>query len=100
MLAASPAPDCTMTLKPSFASLPTASGTVATRFSPGNTSRGTPITCAMCIFPVGVSSILRPGRGGIAPHELHHDHQRHHPDADGVEQGGRIDEHEACHHQH
>jgi hypothetical protein len=47
MLAPSPAPDCTMTLKPSFASFGTTSGTVATRFSPGKVSFGTPITCAM-----------------------------------------------------
>src|ERR1700682_5525911 len=48
MLAASPAPDWTMTLKPSFASFGTTSGTVATRFSPGKISLGTPITCATC----------------------------------------------------
>src|SRR6185312_9981400 len=47
MLAPSPAPDCTITLNPSFASFGTTSGTVATRFSPGNVSFGTPITWAM-----------------------------------------------------
>ena len=39
-----------MTLKPSFTSFGTTSGTVATRFSPGKTSLGTPITCAMGSF--------------------------------------------------
>src|SRR5678815_2998613 len=57
MLASAPAPDCTITLKPSFSSRGTTSGTVATRFSPGNTSRGTPITCAM-FPPKGFSRIL------------------------------------------
>src|SRR5919197_920166 len=47
MIAASPAPDCTATRKPSFASRSTTSGTVATRFSPGAVSRGTPIRCGM-----------------------------------------------------
>src|SRR5688572_32359066 len=53
MFAPSPAPDCTITLKPSFASFGTTSGTVATRFSPGKTSRGTPMTCAMLSIPLG-----------------------------------------------
>src|SRR4051812_16386005 len=50
MLAAAPAPDWTITLKPSFCSFAITSGTVATRFSPGKTSFGTPITWAMCFF--------------------------------------------------
>src|SRR5919197_893555 len=45
--AASPAPDCTATRKPSFASRSTTSGTVATRFSPSAVSRCTPISCGM-----------------------------------------------------
>src|SRR6185295_7457813 len=47
MLAPSPAPDCTITLKPSFASFATTSGTVATRFSSGKVSLGIPMTCGM-----------------------------------------------------
>ena len=42
--AASPAPDSTATANPSFTSLSTTSGTVATRFSPAAVSRGTPIS--------------------------------------------------------
>src|SRR5437762_1187143 len=42
--AASPAPDCTATRKPSLISFSTTSGTVATRFSPAAVSRGTPIS--------------------------------------------------------
>src|SRR5665647_1360161 len=40
---ASPAPDSTETANPSLISFSTTSGTVATRFSPGKTSRGTPM---------------------------------------------------------
>src|SRR3954468_24843973 len=47
MLAASPAPAWTITVKPSFASFGTTSGTVATRFSPGKISFGTPIVCVI-----------------------------------------------------
>src|SRR5882724_1028919 len=43
-LAASPAPDCTATRKPSLISFSTTSGTVATRFSPAAVSRGTAIS--------------------------------------------------------
>src|SRR5476649_2205751 len=52
MLAASPAPDCTATAKPSLMSFWTTSGTVATRFSPGNTSFGIPIVCGMFVLPL------------------------------------------------
>jgi len=45
-LAESPAPDSTETVKPSLMSFSTTSGTVATRFSPGKISRGTPMRCA------------------------------------------------------
>ena len=41
--AASPAPASTATLNPCLISFSTTSGTVATRFSPGKVSRGTPI---------------------------------------------------------
>ncbi len=53
MLAASPAPDWTMTRKPSLTSFGTTSGTVATRFSPGKTSLGMPIICAVIFSLVG-----------------------------------------------
>src|SRR5690606_25790615 len=48
--ACSPAPDWTRTPKPSLTSRSTISGTVATRFSPGAVSAGTPMTCCM-LFP-------------------------------------------------
>src|SRR5439155_15862051 len=46
-LAASPAPDCTATRKPSLISFSTTSGTLATRFSPAAVSRGTAISCGI-----------------------------------------------------
>src|SRR2546430_4959504 len=54
-LAPSPAPACTTTPQPTFTSFGTTSGTVATRFSPGKTSLGTPITWVM-----GVGFYRRP----------------------------------------
>ena len=43
----------TATLKPSLMSFSTTSGTVATRFSPGAVSRGTPMTCGMRYSLIG-----------------------------------------------
>src|SRR5688500_5602055 len=106
MLAASPAPDSTMTEKPSFESFFTASGTVATRFSPGKTSLGTPITCAVMLFSIVEDIVagsgapcetilLRASRGGSGSgggprpqahaQHLQHRHDRHQREADHVE---------------
>jgi hypothetical protein len=64
--ASSPAPCSTTTAKPSLTSLVTASGTVATRFSPGNTSRGTPMRWGVgALSPVCMSvSSLNPEKNG------------------------------------
>jgi cyclic pyranopterin phosphate synthase len=67
--AASPAPASTATRKPCLISFSTTSGTVATRFSPGKTSRGTPIndgiSCSPC-FPATGRPEPEPPVGGRA----------------------------------
>src|SRR3954471_14364052 len=59
--AASPAPDCSATRKPSLISFWTTSGTVATRFSPSAVSRGTAISCDMYL-PCSKGAILAGAR--------------------------------------
>src|SRR5688500_1997702 len=110
MLAPAPAPDSTITLNPSFASLGTTSGTVATRFSPGKTSRGTPITCAVCItsFLGALAAILLAGGGDygeragsdLAGRELERHHRGDEAEADDVEHRLRVHEKEPGRHQH
>src|SRR3954469_9112629 len=78
-LAASPAPDCTATRKPSLISFSTTSGTVATRFSPAAVSRGTAISCDMS-FPCSKGAIL----AGARP--------RHPPEAALAELEGALHE--------
>src|SRR6266403_1270815 len=71
MLAASPAPDCTVTAKPSFMSFWTTSGTVATRLSPGNVSFGIPIDCGMILPPLDQYPATFPELPTILPFSGH-----------------------------
>src|SRR4051812_45175898 len=72
-LAASPAPDCTATRKPSLISFSTTSGTVATRFSPAAVSRGTAISWGidwagiLACRPGSFLTSVNPGEPAEAP---------------------------------
>src|SRR5579859_2087003 len=71
--AASPAPDCTATRKPSLISFSTTSGTLATRFSPTAVSRGTPINWGidwggiLACRPGSFLTSVNPGQPAEAP---------------------------------
>src|SRR5262245_58828679 len=65
MVAASPAPLCTATVKPSWISLTTTSGTVATRFSPAAVSAGTPIIRGMKVSGSSRESGTGAACGGV-----------------------------------
>src|SRR5258708_4929018 len=85
--AASPAPDCTATRKPSLISFSTTSGTVATRFSPAAVSRGTPISWGidwagiLACRPASFLTSVNPCQPAEAPFDeleraLHEERQR------------------------